>query len=90
MAPAYTLQGFRLINSEKLRDLKDEQVLELHKKGWLPLLHFHLQSLSNWANLSKLVGQDRGVILSRCPLAVKRVRAGVWQAPFLFWLGLRL
>ncbi len=21
---------------------------ELHKKGWLPLLHFHLQSLQNW------------------------------------------
>jgi hypothetical protein len=54
---SYTLRGFRLLNTEKTRDLKDEQVLELHKRGWLPLLHFHLQSLSNWANLSKMVAQ---------------------------------
>jgi hypothetical protein len=54
---SYTLRGFRLINPEKVRDLKDEQVLELHKRGWLPLLHFHFQSLSNWAGLSKLIAQ---------------------------------
>ena len=53
----YTLRGFRLINPDKLRTLTDVQVLELHKKGWLPLLHFHLQSLSNWASLSKMVSQ---------------------------------
>ncbi len=38
----------------KLRALSDEQVLELHHKGWLPLLNFHLQSLDNWAVLSRL------------------------------------
>ena len=54
---SYTLRGFRLINTDKVRDLKDEQILELHKRGWLPLLHFHLQSLSNWANLSKMIAQ---------------------------------
>lgn len=50
----FTLRGFRLINHEKLLQLSDEQVLELHKKGWLPLLHFHLQSLTNWGVLSSL------------------------------------
>lgn len=50
----FTLRGFRLVNAEKLRSLNDEQVLELHRKGWLPLLHFHLQSLDNWAVLSRL------------------------------------
>jgi hypothetical protein len=54
----FTLRGFRLINAEKVRDLTDAQVLELHKKGWLPLLHFHLQSLSNWASLSKMIAQQ--------------------------------
>ncbi len=54
---SYTLRGFRLISPEKMRTLTDAQVLELHKKGWLPLLHFHLQSLSNWASLSKLISQ---------------------------------
>lgn len=49
-----TLQGFRLLNPEKLRALDDDRVLELHKRGWLPLMHFHLQSLQNWALLSSL------------------------------------
>lgn len=51
----FTLQGFRLLNPERLRALEDKQVLELHQRGWLPLLHFHLQSLQNWALLSSLV-----------------------------------
>ncbi|HEV7715285.1 MAG TPA: SapC family protein [Steroidobacteraceae bacterium] len=54
---SYTLRGFRLINPEKLGTLTDAQVLELHKKAWLPLLHFHLQSLQNWQFLSKLIPQ---------------------------------
>jgi hypothetical protein len=49
-----TLRGFRLISPEKLDTLTDEQVLHLHKRGWLPILHFHLQSLSNWSVLGKL------------------------------------
>jgi hypothetical protein len=49
-----TMSGFRLINPEKLRSLTDPQVLELHKRGWLPLLHFHLQSLANWGLLNAL------------------------------------
>jgi hypothetical protein len=49
-----TLQGFRLLNPERLRALDDARVLELHKRGWLPLMHFHLQSLQNWAFLSSL------------------------------------
>jgi hypothetical protein len=54
---SYTLRGFRLVNPEKIRTLTDVEVLELHKKGWLPLLHFHLQSLSNWAALSRMISQ---------------------------------
>ncbi|HEY0687032.1 MAG TPA: SapC family protein [Steroidobacter sp.] len=50
----FTLRGFRLINPERLRVLEDSQVLELHKRGWLPLLHFHLQSLHNWGLLGSL------------------------------------
>jgi hypothetical protein len=50
----FTLRGFKLLNPERLRALEDAQVLELHKKGWLPLLHFHLQSLQNWGLLGHL------------------------------------
>lgn len=51
----FTLQGFRLLNTERAKLLEDSQVLELHKRGWLPLLHFHMQSLNNWGLLSALV-----------------------------------
>jgi hypothetical protein len=50
----YNLRGFKLLNPDRLRTLEDAQVLELHKRGWLPLLHFHLQSLQNWGLLGKL------------------------------------
>jgi hypothetical protein len=50
----FSLRGFKLLNPEKLRTLTDAQVLELHKRGWLPLLHFHLQSLQNWGLLGHL------------------------------------
>lgn len=50
----FTLRGFKLLNPERLRALEDAQVIELHKKGWLPLLHFHLQSLQNWGLLGAL------------------------------------
>ena len=50
----FTLRGFKLLNPDRLRTLEDAQVLELHKRGWLPLLHFHLQSLQNWGLLGQL------------------------------------
>lgn len=56
----FTLRGFKLLNPERLRALEDAQVLELHKKGWLPLLHFHLQSLQNWGLLGALT-RARGI-----------------------------
>lgn len=55
----FTLRGFRLLNTERLQSLSDAQVLELHKKSWLPLVYFHLQSLNNWGVLS-LLTRSRG------------------------------
>lgn len=57
----FTLRGFRLLNPERARALEDWQVLELHKKGWLPLLHFHLQSLQNWGLLGSLTRARGGI-----------------------------
>jgi hypothetical protein len=50
-----TMRGFRLLNSEKMNLLTDVQILELHKKGWLALLYFHLQSLQHWQTMSKRI-----------------------------------
>jgi hypothetical protein len=54
---SYTMRGFRLINPEKINTLTDVQILELHKKGWLALLYFHLQSLQHWPALSRMIPQ---------------------------------
>lgn len=51
----FTMSGLRLLNVPKLRELSDAQVLELHKRGWLSLLHFQLQSLDNWGSLNRLM-----------------------------------
>ncbi len=51
----FTLSGFRTLDVEKFRALPDDKVLEAHRRGWLPLLHFHQQSLANWATLGALV-----------------------------------
>jgi SapC len=54
---SYTMRGFRVVSSEKMNTLTDVQILELHKKGWLALLYFHLQSQQHWPNLSRMVPQ---------------------------------
>jgi hypothetical protein len=45
------LTGFHIIDEKKFRELTDEQVLDLHKRGWLPLIYFVLMSSSNWRSL---------------------------------------
>ena len=52
---SFTMRGFRLVSSEKMNTLMDAQVLELHKRGWLPLIHFHMQSQQNWQFLTKML-----------------------------------
>ncbi|MDR2196273.1 MAG: SapC family protein, partial [Gallionellaceae bacterium] len=46
--------GFFIIDEEKLRGLKDEQVLELFRNGYLFLIHAHLCSLSNADRLLRM------------------------------------
>lgn len=45
------LAGFQIIDEGKLGKLSDAQILEFHKKGWLPLIYFVLMSASNWRSL---------------------------------------
>ncbi len=42
---AFHVDGFHTVNEERLRDLKDHQVLELHRTGLLGLIHAHQISL---------------------------------------------
>jgi hypothetical protein len=50
------LAGFQVIDEKKFGALPDDKLLDLHKKGWLPLIYFALMSASNWRNLSNMAG----------------------------------
>lgn len=42
-----TVKGFYVVKREKLKEITDEQALDLFKKGGLELIYAHLQSLDN-------------------------------------------
>jgi hypothetical protein len=49
-----TLQGLHMVDEQKLRDLKDAEVLELFRNGSLALIHAHLYSMRNIQNLVRM------------------------------------
>jgi hypothetical protein len=44
--PPFIYRGFQMINEEKLRDLRGDQLRKMSQSGMLPLIHAHLFSLS--------------------------------------------
>lgn len=48
------LGGFQMIDEARFNALSDATILEFHKKGWLPLIHFALLSASNWKRIADL------------------------------------
>lgn len=44
--------GFRIIDEQKLAEMKDADFLEWRKKGWLPFLYAHLFSGAQWQRLT--------------------------------------
>jgi hypothetical protein len=46
-----SVDGFLVVDEEKLHKLADEPVLEMHRNGMLMLLHLHLASLANMRGL---------------------------------------
>ncbi len=49
--------GFRIIDEEKLAEMKDKDFLEWRKKGWLPFLYAHLFSGAQWQHLTYLLNK---------------------------------
>lgn len=44
--PPFIYRGFQMVNEEKLRDLRGDQLRKMMQSGMLPLIHAHLFSLS--------------------------------------------
>lgn len=51
--PERRLNGFQMVNREKLQNLPAEKVAELNKSGALELIHLHLFSLNNLMRLQE-------------------------------------
>ena len=45
-APPFVYRGFQMVNEEKLRDLRGDQLRKMMQNGMLPLVHAHLFSLN--------------------------------------------
>lgn len=47
----FGIEGFQIVDATKLRHLDGPTIVEWHNKGWLALIHFHLQSLERFPDL---------------------------------------
>jgi hypothetical protein len=49
-----SLGGFRVIDQAKFEALDDKRFLDWRKRGWLPAIYAHFQSLSRWSRIIDL------------------------------------
>ncbi|KAF1017145.1 MAG: hypothetical protein GAK31_00404 [Stenotrophomonas maltophilia] len=56
----FNLNGFQVIDAEKLRDLPDATVIDWHRKGWLSLANQHLMSLGRFSDLTNRLSVRAG------------------------------
>ena len=47
----FAVQGFRVVDAEKLAALPADVIADWHKNGWLGLIQLHLVSLARWRDL---------------------------------------
>lgn len=59
----FVYRGFRMINEEKLRDLRGDQLRKINQNGMLPLIHAHLFSLQLMRDIFEAqIAQGKGPI----------------------------
>jgi hypothetical protein len=58
--PPFIYRGFQMINEEKLRDMRGDQLRKMMQSGMLPLIHAHLFSLATIREIfARQVAQDK-------------------------------
>ncbi|MEJ7935266.1 SapC family protein [Sphingobium sp. AN558] len=64
----FVYRGFRMVNEEKLRDMRGDQLRKINQSGMLPLIHAHLFSLQLMRELFEAqVQQGKGPIGAPVP-----------------------
>lgn len=60
----FLYRGFQMINEEKLREMRGDQLRKINQSGMLPLIHAHLFSLQLMRELfESQVGQGKGPVV---------------------------
>lgn len=54
----YALDGFRIVDADRLRDIDDATIVDWHRRGWLSLVSLHLTSLGRLAVLMERQARD--------------------------------
>lgn len=54
-----SIDGFMAVDEERLKNLKDEEIIELQRSGLLALVHFHMASMSNISRLLEIHVEKR-------------------------------
>ena len=67
-AQPFIYRGFRMVDEEKLRDMRGDELRKYNQSGLLPLIYAHLFSLSQVRELfARQVAQGKGPIQARQP-----------------------
>ena len=62
-AQPFIYRGFRMVDEEKLRDLRGDELRKFNQSGLLPLIYAHLFSLSQIRELfARQVAQGKGPV----------------------------
>ncbi|WP_420145940.1 SapC family protein [Sphingobium sp.] len=70
----FVYRGFRMVNEEKLRDMRGDQLRKINQNGMLPLIHAHLFSLQLMREVFEAqVSQNKGPIAA--PVAAEAIPA---------------
>ena len=70
LAQPFVYQGFQMVNEEKLRELRGDELRKMNQNGALPLIYAHLFSLQNMRDLFAQQAADGKVPNLQVPAAV--------------------
>lgn len=66
----FIYRGFQMVNEEKLRDLRGDQLRKMNQNGMLPLIYAHLMSLSQMSEVfNRQQRQGKGPQIGTAPQA---------------------
>jgi hypothetical protein len=65
----FIYRGFRMVDEEKLREMRGDELRKMNQSGLLPLIYAHLFSLSQIREVfARQIQQGKGPVAARQPI----------------------